>query len=274
MQACWNRVVAAVVMSATFAAVCPQTAQAGLVEHLDLAELLVATVLPAVNYYGDPTSITWEGENNLDHSTNRSKCATLVTQLFERAYDPDYVAWFGCTSPHAASYHDAIEVEHGFTLIESIKDVQPGDIIAIEYLDAGCTNLTCGTFSTCTTTGHVAIVADVPKLRTASAPLVAGTTQYTVDIIDTSTSYHGALGHPLQGRCRRRARPGRRRGHHAPLRQPQGLLDRRAQLEHLVGLGVLRQRQARRGHRSLRGLSGAGAGGLSGRARMPLAESA
>jgi len=193
MQSCWNRVVGSVVMSATFAAVCPQTAQAGLIEHLDLAEMLVATVLPATNFYGDPTKITWEGLNGLNYSTNRSKCATLVTQLFEKAYNPDYVAWFGCTSPHAASYHDAIEVEDGFTLIESIKDVQPGDIIAIQYLDAGCTNLTCGGFSTCTSTGHVAIVADFPKARTASAPLVTGTTQYSVDIIDTSTSYHGTL---------------------------------------------------------------------------------
>jgi hypothetical protein len=191
MTVCKRVVGGLVMMSATLAAVCPQTAEANVVEHLDLAEMLVATVLPAVNFYGDPTKITWEGFNGLDYSTNRSKCATLVTQLFERAYDPDYVAWFGCTSPHAASYHDKIEVEDGFTLIESIHDVQPGDIIAIEYIDAGCTNLTCGTFSSCTSTGHVAIVADFPKARTASAPLVAGTLQFSVDIIDTSTSYHG-----------------------------------------------------------------------------------
>lgn len=186
-----NRMMAGLVVMSTIAAVCPQTAEAGEVEHLDLAEMLVATVLPALNFYGDPTAISWEGINGLDYSTNRSKCATLVTQLFERAYDPDYVAWFGCTSPHAASYHDKIEVEDGFTLIESILDVQPGDIIAIEYLDAGCTNLTCGTFSTCTSTGHVAIVSDVPKARTATAPLVTGTLQYSVEIIDTSTSFHG-----------------------------------------------------------------------------------
>lgn len=187
-----NRVVGSLVMmSATLAAISPQTAAASVVEHLDLAEMLVATVLPAFNFYGDPTKITWEGVNGLDYSTNRSKCATLVTQLFERAYDPDYVAWFGCTSPHAASYHDKIEVEDGFTRIESIHDVQPGDIIAIEYLDAGCTKMTCGTFSTCTSSGHIAIVADFPKARTATAPLVAGTAQYTVEIIDTSSSYHG-----------------------------------------------------------------------------------
>lgn len=192
MHASWNRVMGNLVLSvATFAAVCPQTAEASLIEHLELAEMLIATVLASTNSYGDPTQITWEGQNGLNYSTNRSKCATLVTQLFEKAYNPDYVAWFGCTSPHAASYHDAIEVEDGFTLIGSIHDVKPGDIIAIQYIDAGCTNLTCGTFSTCTTTGHVAMVADFPKARTASAPLVTGTTQYSIEIIDTTTSYHG-----------------------------------------------------------------------------------
>ena len=188
----WNRVMRSVVMSvATFAAVCPQTVEAGEPEHLDLAEMLVATVLPKANSYGYPAQITWEGLNGLNYSTNRSKCATLVTQLFEKAYNPDYVAWFGCTSPIAASYHDMIEDEDGFDLIKSIDDVRPGDIIAIRYYDAGCTDLTCGTFSNCTATGHVAMVADYPKARTASAPLVSGTTQYSIDIIDTSTSYHG-----------------------------------------------------------------------------------
>ena len=107
-------------------------------EHQDAWQLLIATILPATNAYGDPTQITWAGQNGHNYSTNRSKCATLVTQLLEKAYDPDFVSWFGCTSPHAASYHDAIEVEDGFTLIESIHDVRPGDIIAIQYLDAGC----------------------------------------------------------------------------------------------------------------------------------------
>ena len=143
MHSCSNQVMGyAVKIVAAFAAVYPQTVDASGVEHLDLAEQLIATILPATNSYGEPAQITWEGTNGLDHSTNRSKCATLVTQLFERAYNPDYVSWFGCTSPHAASYHDAIEVEDGFTLIESIHDIRPGDIIAIQYNDAGCTNLT------------------------------------------------------------------------------------------------------------------------------------
>lgn len=189
----WNQQMRSLVLGiAAFAAVCPQTVQASEPEHLGLAELLIATILPATNFYGDPALISLEGQNGKSYSTNRTRCASLVTQLLEKAYNPDFVSWFGCTSPHAASYHDAIEVEDGFTLIESIHDVRPGDIIAIQYLDAGCKNLTCGTASNCSSTGHVAMVADYPRSRAASKPLITGTTQYSVEIIDTSTSYHGA----------------------------------------------------------------------------------
>jgi hypothetical protein len=135
--------------------------------------------------------ISWKGSNGLAHSTNRTKCASLVTQLLEKAYDPDFVGWFGCTSPHAAAYHDAIEVEDGFDLIESIFDIQPGDIVAIRYDDAGCSQLTCGTFTGCTTSGHVAIVAAAPTLRSPVSPLVGGTVQYALPIIDSSSTYHG-----------------------------------------------------------------------------------
>lgn len=192
MHSHWNQRMGSLVMIFATIAICPQTVHASEPEHLGLAELLIATILPATNFYGDPALITLEGQNGKNYSTNRSRCASLVTQLLEKAYDPDFVSWFGCTSPHAASYHDAIEVEDGFTRIESIHDVRPGDIIAIRYLDAGCKNLTCGTASNCGSTGHVAIVADFPRSRAASKPLVTGTTQYSVEIIDTSTSYHGA----------------------------------------------------------------------------------
>jgi hypothetical protein len=159
--------------------------------HLEWAEYLVATLTPADNFYGEPALIHWKGEGGLESSENRTKCAPLLTRLLEKAYDPDFVGWLGCTSPNAAAYHDAIEVEHGFTLIESIADVQPGDIIAIRYLDAGCSNLTCGGASGCSTTGHVAIVAAAPTARASTSPFVKGTAQYSVKVIDSSATYHG-----------------------------------------------------------------------------------
>jgi len=161
-------------------------------QHLVWAKRLAATITPAANDYGEPAEITWAVTNGLDHSTNRTKCASLVSQLLARAYGPGYINWLGCSSPSAATYHDAIEVEDGFTLVEGIAAVRPGDIIAIRYYDAGCTEMKCGTFKTCTSSGHVAIVESRPTYRTATAPIVPDTLQFEVAIIDSSSDVHGA----------------------------------------------------------------------------------
>lgn len=160
-------------------------------KHLTWALRLVNTVEPGANLYGDPAQITWKTENGLDHSTNRTKCASLVTQLLLTAYGEPFAGWLGCASPIAATYHDAIEVEHGFMLVESIHAITVGDVIAIRYLDAGCTNLTCGGFKNCTSSGHVALVAAPPQLRAPTSPIIPGTQQFAVDIIDSTSDIHG-----------------------------------------------------------------------------------
>ncbi len=177
---------------AGLALACPPAANATEPEHLTWAKFLVATITPANNYYGDPAQILWKGDNGLTVSKNQTRCAPLLTQLLKKSYAVDFVGWLGCTSPHAATYHDAIEVEDGFELIESIEDVQPGDIIAIEYLDEDCEDLTCGGYWGCNTTGHVAIVAATPTARTATSPHIKGTLQYSVKVIDSSANVHGA----------------------------------------------------------------------------------
>ena len=60
--------------------------------------------------------------------------------------------------------------------------MQQGDIIAIKYPTG-----------TSTSTGHIMLIAAAPTLRTASAPLITGTTQYEVRVIDASSSGHGSL---------------------------------------------------------------------------------
>jgi len=192
MQSRYVRTIGAGLVGLTLAAGLPGPAHAGVSpRHLTWAERLVDTITPADNEYGAPAEITWVGTNGLDHSTNRTKCGSLVSQLLARAYGLDYIGWLGCTSPIAMTYHDAIEVEDGFALIEGIAAVRPGDIIAISYLNAGCTAVTCGTFKTCGSSGHVALVAALPTLRTATAPIVPGTLQFEVEIIDSSSDVHG-----------------------------------------------------------------------------------
>ena len=58
----------------------------------------------------------------------------------------------------------------------------PGDILAIKYYDDTSTN-----------SGHAMVALGVPTARTATAPLVSGTTQYDILVADSSKSYHGPL---------------------------------------------------------------------------------
>lgn len=168
------------------------TASVPVKRHLSLAKKLVDTITPAANDYGSPAKLTWLGENGLNHSTAVAKCGSFITELLKRSYAVDFPSWLGSTSPHAACYHDAIEIEDGFTSIESIKDVTAGDIVAIRYLDSGCEILTCGTFTGCSSTGHVMLVAAAPTMIVATAPLIAGTLQYTLQILDATTDPHGS----------------------------------------------------------------------------------
>lgn len=186
----------AALLAGSLSAVAPLQADAGLrlkaaPEHLIWAELLVETTPAAHNEYGEPSIVQWKGDAGRKSSSNHTRCGSLVSQLLHRAYAPDFKSWFGCDSPNAKSYHDRIEDEDGFDLISFIDDVKPGDVIAIEYLDMGCKNHTCGTVEGCESSGHTAIVAAKPVLHPASAPLIAGTLQYSVEIIDSSSAYHG-----------------------------------------------------------------------------------
>ena len=55
MHSHWNQRMGTLVMLFATIAICPQTVHASEPEHLGLAELLIATILPATNAYGDPT---------------------------------------------------------------------------------------------------------------------------------------------------------------------------------------------------------------------------
>ena len=66
-----------------------------------------------------------------------------------------------------------------FNASSRISDVRPGDVIAIKY-PAGSEN-----------TGHVMLVAAAPQRSQNSEPMVAGTEQWTVTIIDETSSSHG-----------------------------------------------------------------------------------
>ncbi len=151
--------------------------------HLEWARRLVAGVTPETNLYASrPTVVTWSGVNGATETRNRSVCSALVAHLFMQAYGyraADFASWLDGRFPRAAGFHDAIAAGRGFDRVTRIADVRPGDVLAIKY-PAGSKP-----------TGHVLLAASRPVARRATEPVVAGTEQYEIEVIDSSHTGHG-----------------------------------------------------------------------------------
>jgi hypothetical protein len=139
-------------------------------------------------YQHKPTLVKWAGVDGATRNESRTDCSGLLNVLLKRALGLDDRAlakWLGAARPLAEHYHDAIVKQNKFKDITNIRDVQPGDIIAIKYrkddLDRPDKQ----------NTGHVLLVVKKPQPHQASAPKVGGTAQWEVAVIDQSTSGHG-----------------------------------------------------------------------------------
>jgi hypothetical protein len=157
--------------------------------HLGWAEEIALNVSPDNNIYAtDPSYIHWPGVQGADTYENRTVCGTFVTRVLQQAYGwdgDDFKAWFKYTSsPFAKDYHKAIAEGNGFLIIQKISDIQSGDIIAIDYPDTPDIPDD--------PSGHVMIAAGPPARRSATAPVKAGTTQYTIEVIDSTQWPHGS----------------------------------------------------------------------------------
>jgi len=162
-------------------------------DHLALAQRLVNTLTPENNVYdSDPTWFYVAGVDGHTVSENQSKCASFVSALLTQVYDEDLQGWMGCSSPVAQRYFDTIEAEDGFEEIPTAWGIEPGDLLVASY---GCASTTCGSNGDdCPATGHVMIAAGAPVRRSSTrAPVVEGTFQYDLKVIDSSSSYHGSL---------------------------------------------------------------------------------
>ena len=161
----------------------PALAQPVAPYHLWWAEDLVTHVDPANNAYGtSPSYVRWAGVAGATQYENRSLCTTFVTILLKQAYgwtDSQIRVWLGSGSPNATMYHDNIEQEDGFVRIMKAAHIEAGDLLAIKY-PAGLS-----------VTGHLATARGEAILREATAPIIADTVQYEVEIVDSSSTGHG-----------------------------------------------------------------------------------
>jgi cell wall-associated NlpC family hydrolase len=113
---------------------------------------------------------------------SHTDCSGFIDALLQHSYGYDeaqFKAWFGSKRPTAARYHDQILRQNGFNFIPSIPDTRPGDLLAVKY------------FNRKDNTGHVMLVSGQPKKMEARKPLIDGTEQWEVKVIDSSMSGHG-----------------------------------------------------------------------------------
>jgi hypothetical protein len=149
--------------------------------HLTVAKQFVANLdLGNTDYvHGAPrVKFTIPYESHTD-------CSGFVDALLAHSYGFDQQVFrnvFGSGRPTAARYHDAILQQKGFHLIEHIQDARPGDFLAAKYL------------TRTDNTGHIMLVAARPvQIDRPKKPLIAGTIQWEVAIIDSSESGHGPM---------------------------------------------------------------------------------
>jgi hypothetical protein len=175
-----SAVLLAVLLAATSHAAAQKTggAQAAAPKHLAIAQALVDHLdLQNTNYEHGTPSVSFKApfESHTD-------CSGFIDALLAQAYGFDkeqLKQWFGSSRPTARRYHDAIEEGNGFQKIEHVPDIQPGDLLAVKY------------FNNKANTGHVMLVAARPVRMAAKEPVLPGTVQWSVTVIDSSESGHG-----------------------------------------------------------------------------------
>jgi len=154
------------------------SAQESLPKHLLDAKTLVEHIdLSNTNYEHAQGKVVWSGtvESHTD-------CSGLIDHLLMHSYGytPEaFKRWFDSHRPTAARYHDAIAAQKGFVQLQSIRELRPGDLIAIKYLTQK------------ENTGHIMLVEEPPQRITAKKPIIDGSEQWAITVIDSSESGHG-----------------------------------------------------------------------------------
>jgi hypothetical protein len=160
--------------------------------HLSTARVLVERT-PAANntYVLGGRFISLPGDSPSSTYAVRADCSGFLLAVFERSNYPIQVRMEFLVPgvkrkrPRAEDFVLSIERESGFRRIRHVSDLRPGDLVAhamINPEDQRETN----------TTGHVFLVNSVPQRILGDRPLVAGTTQFSVSVIDSNDELLGS----------------------------------------------------------------------------------
>ena len=174
----------------TFAVITPRVGAGSGSSWVMWPESLALNVQDANNTYSNTNqALSWPDTDGVYSS--RADCSGYVTRSLMKAFqftEDDLKTWMGSKGPSSARYHDNILFQNNFQRIQKANEIRRGDILAIKYIDQGRDDTGTGTG---TGTGHTMIAADVPVPRAApSKPEIAGTVQYELRIIDSTSSPH------------------------------------------------------------------------------------
>lgn len=152
---------------------------------VEWARDMVANITEAQTDYDHGLGpVTWSAVDGSLAYESRTDCSGYILALYQKAYQvtPTQLGtWLGKKRPHATNFADAIKTGHGYALLTNIADVAPGDLIAVRYPNPGKGD----------NTGHLMLVETAPVPHGSSKPIIDGTQQFDVRIIDQSSTGHG-----------------------------------------------------------------------------------
>jgi len=156
-----------------------------------IARELVENIKPQDNRYSLGNQFISFPGDSLSKYSMRADCSGFLLAIFERAKYPtrhqmSFLASFpNRKRPAAEDFVHSIENEKGFKRIRNVEDMRPGDLLAHAMLDIEDQKQT-------GTTGHVFLINSLPKQIKPRKPIVEGTRQFEVSIIDSNEEYVGA----------------------------------------------------------------------------------
>jgi hypothetical protein len=162
-------------------------------KHLRLARELVQNIKPENNIYargGD--FVSFPGDLLSNKHAVRADCSGFLLAIFDRAKypTPSQMAFVPGhplkrrTRPASEDFVYSIESEKGFRRIRHVKDIKPGDLLAHALLDLEDKRQL-------GSTGHVFLIDSHARRITPVSPVVPGTEQFAIAVIDSNEEWTG-----------------------------------------------------------------------------------
>ena len=170
-----------------------QTTSADIPRHLAFARQLVENTKPEDNrYILGGQFISFPGDPQSDKYAVGADCSGFLLAILARARYPtqsrmEYLPGSARkrSRPAAQDFVYSIEMERGFERIREATAIKPGDLLAHAMLNVEDQRQT-------GTTGHVFLIDSYPKAIAPKNPVVAGTRQFEVSVIDSNDEHVGA----------------------------------------------------------------------------------